>query len=218
MSSTDLEKQKQKLKFEKTPLLWSSCRLTLVLMTFGAVFLLFLMHFHLSMGLVCMTKNGSDIKDYFGNIQVWDKTLQGYILCAFFYGCICTQVCGGYISDRFGGKVGILVGIGIASVGCILIPPFAKLSPWMVFGTRFIQGMVSGIAIPSVYRIFSVWTSPEERATLLGFVFSSVALGTVVNYPFASLMCQLSEEGWALIFYVPGSLGLLLTIAFCFIV
>ena len=86
------------------------------------------------------------------------------------------------------------------------------LSPWMVFGIRFIQGLVSGFAMPSIYRIFSVWTSPEERATILGFVYSSVALGNVVNYPLASLLCQLSEEGWALIFYVPGSLGLLLTL------
>ena len=84
------------------------------------------------------------------------------------------------------------------------------------YKTRFIHCF----AIPSagIYHIFNVWTSPEERTTLLGFVFSSIAFGTVVNYPFASLMCQLSEEGWALIFYVPGSLGLLLTIAFYFIV
>ena len=125
MTSTDIENQQQQ-KFPKAPLLWSSCRLTLVLMTFWAVFLLFLMRFNLSMGLVSMTKNGTDIKDYFGNIQVWDKTLQGYILGAFYYGYICTQVCGGYLSDRFGAKVGILVGIGIASVGCLLIPPFAR--------------------------------------------------------------------------------------------
>ena len=93
-----------------------------------------------------------------------------------------------------------------------------RLNPWMVFGIRFIQGMVSGFAIPSMYRLFSVWTGPSERATQLGMVFSAVALGTVVNYPFASLMCQSSDQGWSLIFYVPGSLGILLTIAFYFLV
>ena len=121
MASTDVEKQKLDI-----PPLFGSCRLTLVLISFGIVFLLFLMRFNLSMGIVCLTKNGNEIRDYFGQLQVWDKTLQGYILGAFFYGYICTQVLGGYVSDRFGGKVGVMVGIGIASLSCLLIPLAAR--------------------------------------------------------------------------------------------
>ena len=121
MASTDVEKQKLDI-----PPLFGSCRLTLVLISFGIVFLLFLMRFNLSMGIVCLTKNGNEIRDYFGQLQVWDKTLQGYILGAFFYGYICTQVLGGYVSDRFGGKVGVMVGIGITSLSCLLIPLAAR--------------------------------------------------------------------------------------------
>ena len=119
MTSTDIENQQQQ-KFPKAPLLWSSCRLTLVLMTFWAVFLLFLMRFNLSMGLVSMTKNGTDIEDYFGNIQVWDKTLQGYILGAFYYGYICTQIVGGVLTDRFGGKFCLLTGVFVLSSSSLL--------------------------------------------------------------------------------------------------
>ena len=84
-----------------------------------------------------------------------------------------------------------------------------------MFALRVIQGMVSGFAFPSVYRIFSVWSSAEERATLMSIVYSAVAAATVVNYPLSSLLCETGlDEGWPMIFYVPGLCGLILAAFF----
>ena len=88
-----------------------------------------------------------------------------------------------------------------------------------MFANRVIQGMVSGFAFPSVYRIFSVWSSPEERATLMSIVYTGVAFATVVNYPFSSLLCETDlDGGWPMIFYVPGVFGLILAFSFHFLV
>ena len=56
----------------------------------------------------------------------WDKKVQGNILSAFFYGYVCTQLLGGCISDKWGGKVGMLFGIGILSLGSIVSPLMAR--------------------------------------------------------------------------------------------
>ena len=56
----------------------------------------------------------------------WSKEVKGVILSAFFYGYICTQLIGGIISDKWGGKLGMLLGIGILSLGSILSPVMAR--------------------------------------------------------------------------------------------
>ena len=56
----------------------------------------------------------------------WDKTVQGNILGMFFYGYFCSQVFGGYLADRIGGKFGIVFGIGVLSLAAILSPVMAR--------------------------------------------------------------------------------------------
>ncbi len=80
------------------------------------------------------------------------------------------------------------------------------MSSTYVIVIRVIQGLVSGLAFPSVYNLFRVWTGLEERATLMSVVFSAVAGATVVNFPLASLLCKSGlDGGWPMVFYVPGN-------------
>lgn len=41
----------------------------------------------------------------------WDERLQGIILSAFYFGYVITQVPGGYLADKFGGKH--VLGLGV---------------------------------------------------------------------------------------------------------
>jgi hypothetical protein len=34
----------------------------------------------------------------------WSKSTSGFVLSSFFYGYLCTQILGGYLAYRFGGK------------------------------------------------------------------------------------------------------------------
>ena len=60
-----------------------------------------------------------------GEIE-WDKPTQGWVLSSFFYGYIVTQVIGGYLSGRFGGKRVMLTGMLVYGVSTLLIPAAAR--------------------------------------------------------------------------------------------
>ena len=60
-----------------------------------------------------------------GEIE-WDKTTQGWVLSAFFYGYLITQVPSGIIAGRYGGKRVVLVSLSLYSVTNMLIPVAAR--------------------------------------------------------------------------------------------
>ena len=60
-----------------------------------------------------------------GDIE-WDKTTQGWVLSSFFYGYIITQIPGGYLSGRFGGKRVMLVGMLVYALVTLLTPVAAR--------------------------------------------------------------------------------------------
>ena len=60
-----------------------------------------------------------------GDIE-WDKTTQGWVLSSFFYGYIITQIPGGHLSGRFGGKRVMLVGMLVYALVTLLTPVAAR--------------------------------------------------------------------------------------------
>ena len=60
-----------------------------------------------------------------GDIE-WDKTTQGWVLSSFFYGYIVTQIPGGYLPGRFGGKRVMLVGMLVYALVTLLTPVAAR--------------------------------------------------------------------------------------------
>lgn len=62
--------------------LWGSCRLTLVILGFFGAMLISILRFNFSMAIVCMTDDQANESLEFN----WNKSTQGYLLSAFFYG------------------------------------------------------------------------------------------------------------------------------------
>ena len=56
----------------------------------------------------------------------WDREQQGTILGAFFWGYVCTQIPGGMLAERYGGKLVFGLGILVTSVFTILTPLAAQ--------------------------------------------------------------------------------------------
>ena len=76
------------------PALFGSCRLTLAVLCFVAIFEFMIMRFNISMAIVCMTKaddggegNSGNSTDSGPEFQ-WDKDVQTSVLGAFYYGMI----------------------------------------------------------------------------------------------------------------------------------
>ena len=145
----------------------------------------------------------------------WTKKFQGDLLSSFFYGYILTQLIGGWCSDRWGGKSVFLVGMTILTSSSLLIPLLARIEPSLLLLVRLIQGLASGLAFPSLYNLFTSWTSPGERATLMSIAYAGIPTATVATYPLSSWLCRSGiDGGWPLAFYVPGATGLLWCLAF----
>lgn len=76
----------------------------------------------------------------------WDSKTQGWILGAFFYGYILTQILGGYLASRCGPKW--LLGFGVLGtvVFTLLTPVAADLGASYLFAVRVLEGIgeVSG--------------------------------------------------------------------------
>ena len=56
----------------------------------------------------------------------WSKDVQTSLLSAFFYGYMTTQVLGGWLSDKFGAKPSLILGMGMLSIGSMLSPALVR--------------------------------------------------------------------------------------------
>lgn len=75
------------------------------------------------------------------SVYDWDSETQGWILGAFFYGYILTQIPGGYLASRCGAKW--LLGLGILGtvIFTLLTPLAADLGPNYLFAVRVFEGI-----------------------------------------------------------------------------
>ena len=88
--------------------------------------------------------------------------MQGHILSSFFYGYLMTQIVGGWIAKRIGGKTVFAVNIGVTSVLTLLTPLLTKTSVYLLIAVRIVEGIfeVSNFLIIDVktsWKLFRVW-------------------------------------------------------------
>lgn len=145
------------------------------------------------------------------NVQTyeWTPTTQGLILGSFFYGYIVTQIPAGRLSEIFGGKWIVAVGIFFSGVLNILVPIIASSTPLLVTSRVFL-GMVQGGIYPALFQITTSWMSKNEVSIGFGMVNVGGNLGAVFA---ASITGYLSQyTGWPSSFYVIGSIAICWTI------
>ena len=94
----------------------------------------------------------------------WDQTTRGIVLSSFFYGYLATQVFGGWLADRFGGKIVLGIGVVWWSVFTLITPPAAALSFTVLFLARVGMGLGEGVAFPAIYNLYARWIPTQERA------------------------------------------------------
>lgn len=86
----------------------------------------------------------------------WDKSLQGGILGAFFWGYTVMQIPSGVLSERFGPRRMIFAGMLLVSVLTILTPVLARGSPYLLIVTRVLIGMGEvGLLFEEFYTVLS---------------------------------------------------------------
>ena len=71
----------------------------------------------------------------------WERQTQGVILGSFFYGYIFTQIPGGYLATKFGGKRVFVIGIAATSVLTLLTPFLTHIGTGFLITTRILEGL-----------------------------------------------------------------------------
>lgn len=71
----------------------------------------------------------------------WNKSTQGLVLGAFFWGYLITQIPGGWIAAKFGGKRVFGWCMFTCALSTLLMPVAARVSPIFLMVLRFIAGL-----------------------------------------------------------------------------
>ena len=128
------------------------------------------------------------------------NTELGVAFSAFGYSYAIFQVFGGWISDRIGSRVTLLVCglIWVATtLGMGMVESFSAL-----LAVRFVLGIGEGATLPAAARALTNWTPVDKRGFAQGVTHSCSRLGNAITPPLVTfLMLTLS---WRASFYVLG--------------
>lgn len=123
-----------------------------------------------------------------------DNTQLGLIFSAFAYPYLLFQIIGGYIGDRFGPRLTLLVCGGIWA-GATILTGFAGgfVSLFMI---RMLLGFGEGATFPTATRAFQDWLPASKRGFAQGLTHSSARLGGAATpTAVAMLMAAISWRG-----------------------
>jgi ACS family sodium-dependent inorganic phosphate cotransporter len=171
-------------------------RYTVVLLCFLSTFICYIDRVNISVAIIPMA-------EHFG----WTDTQRGMVLSSFFIGYLVTQVAGGSLAARFGGKAVLGFGVLWWSLFTLLTPLSAFASFPILIATRILMGLGEGVAFPATYNLLGRWVPLKERSRAAAFNLSAIPLGTlfaVTTTPFIAL-----AWGWPAIFYLFGVTGFL---------
>ena len=168
----------------------------LVFMTVLAVYICMIDRIAISIAIIPMAEDNG-----------WSPTVQGAVMSAFFLGYLTLQTPAGYLSDRFGGKWVLGLGVLFWSLFTLLTPASAALGITVLLACRFLMGVAEAVTWPSIYSLYSRWVHPDRRASAVGLMNSGISGGSVI-----ALICTpwlISVWSWQGAFHLYGLIGVL---------
>ena len=168
-------------------------RYKLIFMSFLAVFICYIDRVNISVAIIPMQQQ-------FG----WSESQVGLILGSFYFGYVFTMMIGGYLADRFGGKIVLAYGVLLWSIFTVVTPLFAYSGFWFLILIRVLMGLGEGITFPSWHALYARWVPFNERTRAIAFTNSGMSFGTVFGYVVTAIIIQ--YYSWELVFTCSGLL------------
>ncbi|XP_060861729.1 putative inorganic phosphate cotransporter isoform X1 [Metopolophium dirhodum] len=163
--------------------------------------------------------NRTDItEDKYQNRFDWDEKTQGEILSSFYYGYILTHLPSGVLSQRFGGKHTMGLGILSTAVFTLMTPYVSYMGTRPLTILRFIEGLGEGTMFPALCTLLAQWAPPEEKGKLSTLVFAGVQIGNIFSNFLSGLIIQYIPGGWPNVFYIFGITSLIWFVLWCMFV
>ncbi|XP_050546651.1 putative inorganic phosphate cotransporter [Daktulosphaira vitifoliae] len=192
------------------------------LVIFFGIFSAYLIRVNLSVAIVAMSPemNSTDYfeeKTHHISTFQWNGTTKSLLLASFFIGYMLGNFPGSVLGCHFNNKT-LLLFSTISTSALALVTPLAVTTygATALFLIRLVQGLVQSLLMPMCNGIMARWIPPVERGRLMGFVVSSVQLGTMTTLAGSGWLAS-TRVGWPSIFYVGGTINLTWAVIFYFL-
>lgn len=136
----------------------------------------------------------------------WDSSEQGIIQSSIFWGYAATQIVGGLLATRFGGKRVLLFAVGLWSLATMLAPNAATVSTEVFIASRVLVGIGEGLAPAAGLRMVATWVPEAERSRAVSTLGAGKTTGSIAGLLLAPVV--IGVFGWQAMFYSFGVLGL----------
>lgn len=120
---------------------------------------------------------------------------------------------GGRLIDKFGGKLGMALSVGVWSVATSLHGVMTGFGQLLAF--RFLLGVGEGACFPGAAKTVYEWFGKKERGMANGIAIGGSAIGAVLAPPLTMLIA--SNYGWRWGFILPGIIGIVWVLVWVFI-
>jgi ACS family sodium-dependent inorganic phosphate cotransporter len=150
-----------------------------------------------------------------GDEYEWSAKTRGTVLGAFFFGYICTQIIGGWLSDNlYGGGPVLLVGMVLWSVLLLLTPPATRqVGLPGAIAVRIALGLAEGVCFPSIHSMVPKAIPHEWINASMSFINCMCYVGGVLALLISAPLAAYS--GWPAVFYVFGAMGIVWSVSWC---
>lgn len=133
----------------------------------------------------------------------------GWIFSAFVLGYALFQAPGGWIADRLGPRLVLMLGVLWWGVFTSLITVFSSGAGQLIvllIATRFLLGMGEAVIYPASNCVIAAWIPSAERGVANGIIFAGVGCGAALTPPLITYL--LIHYGWRSSFWASAGLGL----------
>jgi ACS family sodium-dependent inorganic phosphate cotransporter len=137
----------------------------------------------------------------------WDKGFQGVVLSSFFLGYALTQILGGQLADRFGGKLVLAGGVSIWSLFTFMLPAAAAAGIAPLLVARVFLGVGEGVAFPSIHTLIARNVPYASQSSAVGVVTAASYVGTAIAFGVSPYIINM--YGWPWVFYLFSASALL---------
>jgi ACS family sodium-dependent inorganic phosphate cotransporter len=138
----------------------------------------------------------------------WSPAVSGLVQSAFFWGYILSQLPGGYLSSRYGGRTTLPAGVAMWSLATAAVPLLAGTVPGLC-ASRAAVGLGEAVAPSAATDMAARIVPPAERSRAVSFVFAGLHFGSIAGLIAAPWL--ISKLGWPSVFFAFGAAGLVWT-------
>lgn len=128
----------------------------------------------------------------------------GWVNTSFLVGYALMFTLGGWLIDRYGGKIGLAASVGVWSVANVLHGIMTGFHQMAAF--RFLLGVGEGGCFPGAAKAVNEWFDKKERALANGIAIGGSAIGAVIAPPLTIWISN--AHGWRWSFVIPGLIGI----------